>query len=123
MATPCADTREFSRARGGGIGGQASMEAERGEAKDVEVFVFWTLWGRSSYAVVSFRLSFPTFPFSLAPGTHKGAGFYGGRGGRGKEEKMCKRNSLPFPDSLGAKQLWRRFEKPPLLSGARVSNS
>ncbi len=70
MATPCADTREFSRARGGGIGGQASMEAERGEAKDVEVFVFWTLWGRSSYAVVSFRLSFPTFPFSLAPGTH-----------------------------------------------------
>ncbi len=66
MATPCADTREFSRARGGGIGGQASMEAERGEAKDVEVFVFWTLWGRSSYGA-SFLVSlFPNFSLILS---------------------------------------------------------
>ena len=59
------------------------------------------------------RLSFPpTFPFSSAPGTHRGAGFYGGRGeGERKEEKMCKRNSLSFSRLFGGEAAMAAFRK------------
>ncbi len=65
MATPCADTREFSRARGGGIGGQASMEAERGGERRGGFRFFGPSGGEAAMASLLSSL-FPNFSLILS---------------------------------------------------------